>query len=157
MSSTETNDTSAESPWSQLWFDTLKMGVALSRGRHTCSPRKARVRVGKKNVFLGHEGVAAHFQGVKIKLTSRASFWYIICFITSNINTIYINLNLFPDIAFTPCKGYHVDPSQLLSLLQLTSWAVCWLWLPQVVDRNFIHNNHATILVLVSYESSNSY
>ena len=39
--STVTYDTSAESPWSQLYFDTLKMGVASSGGRHASSPRKA--------------------------------------------------------------------------------------------------------------------
>ena len=38
---TETNDTSAETPWSQLSFDSLKVGVASSGRRHACSPRKA--------------------------------------------------------------------------------------------------------------------
>jgi hypothetical protein len=41
IKSTETNDTSAESPGSQLQFDTLKVGVALSVGHHAVSPRKA--------------------------------------------------------------------------------------------------------------------
>ena len=41
LSSTETNDTSVESPWSQLLFDTLKVGVVLSEGRHARSPQKA--------------------------------------------------------------------------------------------------------------------
>ena len=41
IASTKTNDTSAESPGFQLLFDTLKVGVALSGGRHALSPQKA--------------------------------------------------------------------------------------------------------------------
>ena len=41
MNSTETNDTSAESPLFQLFFETLKVGVALPGGRHALRPRKA--------------------------------------------------------------------------------------------------------------------
>ena len=41
MNSTETNDTSAESPLFQLLFGTLKVGVALPGGRHALRPRKA--------------------------------------------------------------------------------------------------------------------
>ena len=37
----ETNDTLVESPSSQLFFDTLKVSMALSGGRHTFSPQKA--------------------------------------------------------------------------------------------------------------------
>ena len=40
ITSTETNDTSAKSPWFQLSFGTLKVGVALSGGRHALSPWK---------------------------------------------------------------------------------------------------------------------
>ena len=32
----------------------------------------------------------------------RAFFSGIVCFSTSNINTTNVNLNLFPDITFTP-------------------------------------------------------
>ena len=38
---TETNNTSAESPGSQLSFAALKVGVALSWSCHALSPRKA--------------------------------------------------------------------------------------------------------------------
>ena len=41
ITSTETNDTSAESPRSQLFFEILKVGVASSGRRHARSPRKA--------------------------------------------------------------------------------------------------------------------
>jgi hypothetical protein len=41
ITTTETNNASAESPEFQLVFDTLKVGVALSGGRHALSPRKA--------------------------------------------------------------------------------------------------------------------
>jgi hypothetical protein len=41
ITSIETNDTSAKSPGSQLLFDTLKVGMASSGGRHALSPRKA--------------------------------------------------------------------------------------------------------------------
>ena len=41
IASTETNDTSAESPGSQLLFDILKVGVASSGGHHALPPRKA--------------------------------------------------------------------------------------------------------------------
>ena len=40
ITSTETNDTSAESPGSQLFFEILKVGVASSGRRHARSPRK---------------------------------------------------------------------------------------------------------------------
>ena len=41
IATTETNNTSEESPRSQLSFDALKVGVASSGGRHALSPRKA--------------------------------------------------------------------------------------------------------------------
>ena len=41
INTAETNNTSAESPGSHLFFDTLKVGLALSGGRHALSPRKA--------------------------------------------------------------------------------------------------------------------
>ena len=41
IASTETNITSAESPWSQLSFGTLKVGVALPGGCHALLPWKA--------------------------------------------------------------------------------------------------------------------
>ena len=41
IASTETNDTSAESPGSQLSFATLKVGVAVPWSCHALSPRKA--------------------------------------------------------------------------------------------------------------------
>ena len=53
IASTKTNDTSAESPGFQLLFDTLKVGVALSGGRHALSPRKA--------YFVEFYGCAAGF------------------------------------------------------------------------------------------------
>ena len=40
ITSTETNDTSAKSPWFKLSFGTLKVGGASSEGRHAHSPRK---------------------------------------------------------------------------------------------------------------------
>ena len=41
IASTQTNDTSAESPGSQLSFATLKVGVAVPWSCHALSPRKA--------------------------------------------------------------------------------------------------------------------
>ena len=41
ISSTETNDTSAKSSWSQLFKDRKFEGFALSGGRHALSPQKA--------------------------------------------------------------------------------------------------------------------
>ena len=69
IASTKTNDTSAESPRFQLLFDTLKVGVALSGGRH--------------------------FQGVKLKLRSRAFCWWIVCYSTSIEFFQILNSNIF--------------------------------------------------------------
>ena len=94
IASTETNYTSAESPGFQLLFDTLKVGVALSGGRHALSPQKAYFvefygrGMGfwllafseiSRTQFLSY----SHFQGVKLKLRSRAFFWCIVCYSTS--------------------------------------------------------------------------
>ena len=51
ISSTETNNTSAESPWSQLLFDFLKKGLAWSWWCHASRREKHRSAWGKKSYF----------------------------------------------------------------------------------------------------------
>ena len=46
----------------------------------------------------------SHFQGVKLKLKSRAFCWCIVCFSTGSISVLNINLNIFPDFAYPPCS-----------------------------------------------------
>ena len=42
----------------------------------------------------------AQFQGVILKLNTRAFFWGIFCFSTSSISIMNIKLNIFPDFAY---------------------------------------------------------
>ena len=51
IASTETNNTSAESPWSQLLFDFLKKGLARSWWCHASRREKHRSAWGKKSYF----------------------------------------------------------------------------------------------------------
>ena len=57
IGSTETNDTSAESPWSQLQFGTLKVGVALSWGCHALIEDKKSKTLRADLCFLRRAGV----------------------------------------------------------------------------------------------------
>ena len=90
IASTETNITSAESPWSKLSFGTLKVGVASSWGCNALIEGKKSKTLRADLCFLRRGGVTpswwchAHFQGVKLKLRSRAFCWCIVCFCTSN-------------------------------------------------------------------------
>jgi hypothetical protein len=83
-----------------------------------------------KKVILGQEGVVApwychtHFEGVILKLNIRAFFLDIVCFSASYTSTIDINLNLFPDIAFTPCRFLFFVFANYL--LRNTPFRKCW-------------------------------
>ena len=115
ITSTETNDTLAKSPWFQLSFGTLKEGVALSGGRHALSPWKA--------YFVEFYGRAAgfwlfdffdlsrsqflrykHFQGAILKLTSRAFCWGIVCFNTSIVSFQFLNSKIFRNWLLHPVE-----------------------------------------------------
>ena len=48
----------------------------------------------------------SQFQGVILKLNTRAFFWGIVCFSTGSISIMNINLNIFPDFAYPPCSMY---------------------------------------------------
>ena len=114
IASTETNDISAKSSWFQLSFGTLKMGVALSGGRHALSPWKA--------YFVEFYGRAAGFwlfdfndlsrsqflsyiqyQDVKLKPRSRTFCWCIVCFCISNGSFTILNL-----VGFSFCLTHPV-------------------------------------------------
>ena len=90
-----TNDTSAESPWSHLKFNTLKVLASLKlTSKEVIEVKKSKTRHAavkfNKICFSRREGVAAswschaHFQDAKLKLKSRAFRWCIVCFCTSN-------------------------------------------------------------------------
>ena len=106
IASTQTNDTSAESPGSQLSFATLKVGVAVPWSCHALSPRKAYFvefygrGMGfwllafseiSRTPFLSY----SHFQGVKLKLRSRAFCWCIVCYSTSIDSCQILDSNIF--------------------------------------------------------------
>ena len=120
IASTKTNDTSAESPGFQLLFDTLKVGVALSGGRHALSPQKAYFvefygrGMGfwllafseiSRTQFLSY----SHFQGVKLKLRSRAFCWCIVCYSTSIEFFQILNSNIFRNWLLHPVLFGHLS------------------------------------------------
>ena len=88
------------------------MGVAFSGGRLAHSPRKAYFVE-----FMGAEGFwllvfyeisrtqflnYSHFQGVKLKLRSRAFCWCIVCFCTSIGSFQILSLKIFRNILLHP-------------------------------------------------------
>ena len=94
--STETNDTSAKNPWSQLIFGTLKVIVSfkLTSGEVIEVKKSKNPWLGVKKInkicFSRQAGVApswqchTQFQDFKWKLKSRAFSWCIVWFYTSN-------------------------------------------------------------------------
>ena len=93
------------------------MGVALSGGRHALSPRKAYFvefygrGMGfwrfvfyeiSRTPFLSY----SHFQGVKLKLISRAFCWCIVCFCTSIGSFQILNSKIFRIQLLHPVCSY---------------------------------------------------
>ena len=113
IASTQTNDTSAERPGSQLLFATLKVGVAVPWSCHALSPRKAYFvefygrgmgfwLLAFYEMCRTHFLSYSHFQEVKLKLRSRAFFWCIICFSSSIDFFQILSSKIFRNILLHP-------------------------------------------------------